>query len=268
MVVRLRILILIGFVGILASCKTTKITSLAGSIPAMNVSRLLDSIETRSNFDNLSSKVIVSYTTEKESRSFSARVRIKKDSLVWVSIAPVMGIELFRLSVSRDTVKLLNRTNQTYFTRDYNEAKELLKLDIDFHSLQDILLGESLSIYNDDQYLSVPTPNGFQLRSDSAVVQLAVESGDTASAFNHFTDINTQSWKVEKTELVNALNEEHYLASYSNFEPFVTGFFPIIMNFNIDGREKISVNLKWTKLEEKPNLNFPFRIPAKYEPVQ
>lgn len=44
----------------------------------------------------------------------SGQLRMRKDSLVWVSVTATMGVEVLRAKISNDSIWLLNRLEKTY----------------------------------------------------------------------------------------------------------------------------------------------------------
>ena len=69
-------------------------------------------------FDWFSAKFSAEYSNKGKENSFSGQIRIRKDSLIWISLTPMLGIEAVRLMISQDSVKLMNRLNDTYFIGD------------------------------------------------------------------------------------------------------------------------------------------------------
>ena len=47
------------------------------------------------------------------SQSISAQVRLRFDSLIWISVLAPLGIEALRISISPDSIKLINRINKS-----------------------------------------------------------------------------------------------------------------------------------------------------------
>ena len=45
----------------------------------------------------------------------SGQLRIRKDSLVWLSVTATMGMEVLRAKISNDSVWIVNRLEKTYF---------------------------------------------------------------------------------------------------------------------------------------------------------
>ncbi len=47
-------------------------------------------------YSRFSARFSASFTRDKNETSFSGQIRIQKDSLIWISISPVLGIEMAR----------------------------------------------------------------------------------------------------------------------------------------------------------------------------
>ena len=74
-----------------------------------------------SNFSSrwFSTRAAVDVAIDKDERSFQAHIKICKDSLIWISISPALGIEVARVLIEPDTVRFINRIEGTYFTGDF-----------------------------------------------------------------------------------------------------------------------------------------------------
>src|SRR5262245_43853516 len=60
------------------------------------------------DFNTFSAKIKVDYRGgDGKSNDFNAFLRMKKDSVIWVSINAALGIEAFRIMITRDSVKVL-----------------------------------------------------------------------------------------------------------------------------------------------------------------
>jgi hypothetical protein len=57
-------------------------------------------------FDWLGMKIDAETQNEGESLSFKATVRMRRDSAIWISLSPALGIEVFRVLITQDSVKV------------------------------------------------------------------------------------------------------------------------------------------------------------------
>ena len=237
----------------------------ASAYPEIPTLDLLDSVFTHSQYKYLSAKIAVDYKAEKpdgkkDSKVFTVRARFKKDSAIWLSITPALGIEMFRLCLTKDSVKLLNRLDQKYFVNSFDKANEVLQLKEDFKVIQSLITGRFIQVYDLDDYQSEVTSNGYSVSMDLTDFQ----TEKTAAPVEHLTDVSGGLWKVTRTFLKSTENDDQIVAEYGAFQKVGDTFYPSDMNFLIDGKGKLALNLKWSKIEEKSAVKFPFKIPAKY----
>ncbi|HAJ98664.1 MAG TPA: hypothetical protein DCM62_01425 [Bacteroidales bacterium] len=75
----------------------------------------------------------------------SGSIRIQKDQAIWISLAPLLGIEIARIVIRPDSVWFLNRLNTTYFIGDLSFFNELVGTNLDFFMMQDVLMGNDFS---------------------------------------------------------------------------------------------------------------------------
>ncbi|GEO03808.1 hypothetical protein AAE02nite_14720 [Adhaeribacter aerolatus] len=76
--------------------------------------------------------------------STNINIRMRKDSIIWISVVPALGIEAARIRLTQDSVHLLNRLKKEYFAGDYSYIKQKYKVDVTYDLLQAILLGNYL----------------------------------------------------------------------------------------------------------------------------
>ena len=104
--------ILLISVIMLASCRTAKHATETITVKPEKIApqTLLDSVSRHHvDFEWLSFKARVDYTGDKRSENFTANIRMRKDSVIWASITSLMGIEVARLLITKDSVEVLDR---------------------------------------------------------------------------------------------------------------------------------------------------------------
>ncbi|MDR3705545.1 MAG: DUF4292 domain-containing protein [Paludibacteraceae bacterium] len=128
----------------LASCKTTK--SVASALPNGQPAKPLSldnikvcdpKIET-ADFSNIT----VAFNVNGSSMSTRASMRIIKDSIVQISIQPMLGIEVARINLTKKGFLLLDKINNRYFTADYDSLLTKINLQASFYDLQALLLNK------------------------------------------------------------------------------------------------------------------------------
>src|SRR5215510_10227503 len=73
-----------------------------------NVIELFDSVLAHQfNFNWLTAKAQVQYSNKgEESESFDVNLRIRKDNAIWLSVTPLLGIEVARVLITRDSLQI------------------------------------------------------------------------------------------------------------------------------------------------------------------
>ena len=70
----------------------------------------------------------------------SGQLRMRKDSLVWLSVTATMGVEVLRAKFSNDSVWIINRLEKTYLAEPLDSAANQLGMPLSLPLLQTLLL--------------------------------------------------------------------------------------------------------------------------------
>src|SRR6188768_3901954 len=117
----------------LLSCRTTKkiVDSPSASVKLKGeeVIQVFDSVKAKEFlFNFFSAKAEVSYTDKSgETNSFDINLRISRDSVIWISITPLLGIEVARVLIRQDSIFVLDRLHKEVMKRDYQYFEDLWK---------------------------------------------------------------------------------------------------------------------------------------------
>ena len=98
---------------------------------------------TNSTFMFLNAKGKAQVNLKGNKQSANVAIRMRRDSIIWVS-AGLAGIEGVRAVLTRDSVRVLNRLDKTFFTGGYDYLSKLLNVPVSFAQMQAILLGDYL----------------------------------------------------------------------------------------------------------------------------
>ncbi len=139
---------------ILASCKPRKeISATKDPIKERAAGYLLRHYE-QNKFDYqwLGMKVDADFITMGETQGFKATIRMHKDSAIWISITPALGIEMIRLLITKDSLKYLSKIpdNKFYYVGNFEIINDLVGVELDFEMLQDLFIGNALALDKDE----------------------------------------------------------------------------------------------------------------------
>jgi hypothetical protein len=222
-------------------------------------------------FDWFSAKISVNYKNKGESNSFDGQIRILHDSVIWLSFTPLLGIEVFRVIITNDSVKFINRINNTYFIGDYDYVNKFLNTNIDFDVLQSFMIGNDLSFYENGKFRA--SLDGGQYKLSTAERQklkkFVRNSQDQLKILIQNIWIDPESFKITRADVKEIRKQNLKLeANYSVFEKVGEQLFPKRVNFDIYAEKNINASVEFSKITINTPQLFPFRIPPSYKQVK
>jgi hypothetical protein len=217
-----------------------------------NVSQAVDS--NKIEFETFSAKVKVDFEgSDGKKNDFNAFIRIRKDSVMWVSINALLGIEAFRVLITPDSVKVLNKLDKVVQLRSVNYLKEITKLPFTFKELQDLIIGNP--IYFDSNIVSYR-------KAPEALLVLHV-----GQLFKHLLTLNPQTMIVQHSKLddVDPVRARTADISYGDYEPRDGQQFSTFRKITVAEKSKLDIEMKFKQFDFNVPLNFPFGIPKNYK---
>jgi len=216
-------------------------------------------------------KFSAEYKNKGKSNSFNGQIRIRKDSVIWLSFTPALGIEVFRIMLTQDSVKFINRMNSTFFAGDYNYVNQYLNTNIDFDILQSFLTGNDLSFYEDGTFRA-GIDNGIYklMTADRMKLKKFVKNRqENLRVLIQTIWIDPLTFKITRA-VVKEIREPNIQleAQYSSFEKIEEQLFPKEMSFDISASNNLSVTVSFNKITVNTQQGFPFKIPQSYRPIK
>lgn len=228
--------------------------------------------ENEFKYDWLTSKFSADVTTEDNKQSFNVSVRAKKDSAMWLSVS-VLGIEGARMLITQDSVRFMDKLNNKYFVGDYQYLSKLLNIDVDFETMQSVLIGNSMEFYDEDEKLKSGKDSTFYLLTTIKKRKLkkALKENTDNVANKELAQriwLHPLTFKVYQIVINDFPNDRTFTANYSNFQVIDSSYFPFKANFVIQAQKKIILDIEYSKVVHDKAQTMPFNIPAKYERIR
>lgn len=223
-------------------------------------------------FNTLSAKIEADLNINEEKNSFTASVRIKKDSIIWASISPALGLEAARAVITRDSVIVMDRINHKYFAGNYSYLNKLLNTELDYDMLEDLLVGNAIDYY-DDERLTVSKDiqnkqfilSSIKKRKLKRVLKDAIVADEPIESLWIIPD----KYKVSRVYLDDVVNKRTFQVNFDSFNLIDSlQAMPTKANYEIRAQKNILLDLNYNKVSINEKLEFPFRIPEKYDPLK
>jgi hypothetical protein len=213
------------------------------------------------NFRYFSSKAKINFKDEKEDVNASVHIRMKKDSIIWMSITPGLGIEALRVLIRPDSIFMLNKIKDpnAYSAYDFDYLNRQFNIDLTFQNLQAMILGNLAIAKTYDDMLS---------KNEAAGEFILQQKTPNMGVNNHVT---MATMKLHKLVMNQSGTQNKLTVEYSNFAPLDTSSFPYgnlvlidIIKNQILKSTAITINHNKVDISDKA-LNFPFNVPKRFE---
>jgi len=125
--------------------------------------------DNKKNIEWLSIKGKLNIKKEDQNLNLNIQIKNKRDSIIFVSVKGPFGIEVARAQITTDSVYFINRINKTYFIKESLKINELIKSDLSFYDLQDIITARIKSV---NKYKLEKDKNKNQFFSDNVIYEI------------------------------------------------------------------------------------------------
>lgn len=207
------------------------------------------------DFRTFSARIKVDYMDKNgKGPELTVIARIKKDSAIWLSInATLFSYEAFRVMITPDSVKVLNKKDKVATLRSVGYLQEVAKLPFDFSTLQDLILGNPI-------YFS-PNILSYKVNESDITVLCAGEF------FKNLLTLNGENFLLLNSKLddVNTLRNRTCYLSYSGYEQRNDVHFATKRKISVSEKSKLDVDLDFKQYNFNESLVFPFNIPKNYK---
>ena len=114
-------------------------------------------LATQANPDWAAMRLQIEANVDGERNGFKVNARMRRDSALWLSITPALGVEAARLLLTPDSVLFYSKVpgNRFAYRGDFAAIDSLLGTEITYDMVQRILLGQGIGLLDEDsKYIS------------------------------------------------------------------------------------------------------------------
>lgn len=206
-----------------------------------------------------------------EDHNLDIRVRGRKDSAIWISIQAVGLIDIAKLLITRDSVKMVVYVKKQYFKGDFNYINQLLNADLDFDLIQAALFGNSADFDDDDAKMKpvIDRENCHYLLSTERKRKLRrITSGqDSLKRSLQTMRLNPENFKIINNDFEDVSTNRSFHAKYEKFSAPDSVFAPHNVNIEIKAEKKIDLKINYVRIEINQPQKLTLNIPKNYEPI-
>lgn len=280
-----------------AACKSGKPLAILGAdIPPRSPERLLELVlanqQQNDTIRYYSARASVELAMPDGKKSFKAQIRSVRDSAAWVTVIPALGIEVARLLLTTDSLKLVDRLSDTFFMGDTAAAKAQFGMQPSLALLQQALLGNAIGLDANVKYRSDREDGHYVLtsREKRRFVRAAedISPADTmggrdmgerrlertlrkaeereAVVLRYWID--PEDHRITRVQIADLVLDQTADVRYSERAGSEFAFLPatIAITLSEPGRQ-VSATLELSKINLAGPVSMNFRIPEKFTPM-
>ncbi|MDR0712914.1 MAG: DUF4292 domain-containing protein [Bacteroidales bacterium] len=212
-------------------------------------------------FNTLSARIKVDLNSEQKEMSATAQLKMVCGERMQLSIQPFFGIELFRIELTHDSVKMLDRMNKRYMAESIEALKADATIDFNFHNLQSLLTG-ALFIPG-EQEISPKQMRRFRITKDLHAAHLNIKDED-GRVYTFTTDGEEQ---LRSTSVRDKTGKYRVTWDYSDYQSVGKQRFPYKMKaaVAVAPGKQTSLALAFSDAVVNRPLNTEFSVPAGYK---
>ena len=258
------ILCSILFVLLLSGCKSPAGTATTSAgIMKTEEAFFTSVVDHTFRFNTLSARLKLEFSGRQQELSSRVNLKMIYNDRMQLSIQPLLGIEVFRIEVTTDSVKILDRMNKQYMVDSYDNLKGETEIDFNFQNLQALFTNQIFVPGESD--ISSKHFRHFRMTKEDNFAELKLK--DRNGIF--YTFIAGADEKLMSTNIENPSNKQVITWSYNDFQTINKQQFPLKMTARLLEGDipQGTATLTFSSPEINSPLTTDFKIPSGYERV-
>lgn len=227
--------------------------------------------ENELKYEWIYAKADVEVLIDGEDHKLDIRVKAKRDSAMWISIQAIGLIDIAKLLITRDSVKMVVYVKKQYFKGDFNYINQLLNADLDFDLIQAALIGNSADFDDDDSKMKpvIDRDNCQYLLSTERKRKLRrINSGqDSLKRSLQMMRLDPENYKIINNDFEDVATNRSFHAKYEKFHVSDSIFAPHLVNIEIKAEKKIDLKINYVRMEINQPQKLTLNIPKNYDPI-
>jgi len=228
--------------------------------------------ENEFHFNTISAKAGIVYNDGNKTTSFKTHLRIRKDSAIWMSITPLLGIEMARVLITKDSLKFLNRANKEYFIGNFDYLNKLFKAELDYQMLEALLIGNSLDFdENEKVHARVDRKKDLYFLSTEKKRKVTKELKKEKEKIKKQAQVlwlNPMTFKITEILLSSPETKRSLIGTFSDYREIEAQFIPYKLHFILTSKTSGTIDVNYSKFSIGKSLTFPFKISSKYVEIK
>lgn len=216
-----------------------------------------------------SARFSAKFNQGKKENSLSGQIRMYRDSLIWISLSPLAGIEMARVLITNDSIMFINRIEGTYFVGSFDYVNKVINSTLDFDMLQSFLTGNDFSRYENTSFKGTIDNMEYKLvTTDRRKLKKYLKNNEDVNIPIQNIWLNPETFKITRILIKEATMSERKAEARYEHETVASQLVPSTIHFEVEtNTQKSTIDIQYSKIMLQDSLQFPFKIPEKYNRI-
>ncbi len=192
----------------------------------------------------------------KDSYSFNADIRIKKDEIIWIN-ASLLGFPVAKAIITPDKVRYYVNTQREYFEGDYEMLSNWLGTELNFAKVQDMLLGRAMDNFNEGNYKATVQDGLYKIEGKAA-----------GSIVKEFLFEGANFLLKQQAIAQGGSEPQSITVSYPGYSEYKQAVMPTGLKVEAIKQDKVNIDVKYNNITfDKQDLRFTYNVPDGYDQI-
>ena len=231
----------------------------------LEMSKIYDeSMNSNIDYKSLLIKFNLKYKNSNKSLGLKGSVKIRKDSVIIVSLIAVLGIEAARIQFTKDSLFIIDRLNSKVTKGSYKYLKKTFNIDLNYNDLQSILTNDFF-IYPHAESEKHEFMNNFKFNKDTTDYSVYRK---LPNSIENLVKIRKNNFKIIDYLISDISQNRSLKLKYTGIFSDEIKNLPKKLNISSTNKNIITnINLTYRKININKKLRYSFNIPASYKTI-
>ena len=207
------------------------------------------------NFKTMRGRLKGAYDDGYSQQSINISYRFQKDETLWMSARLAGLFEVAKMMITPNNIKFYERLDNSYFDGDFKLVSDFIGLELNYSQIENLLLGQAIKPVLIGQTNFETFDGYYQLNTTykDGVFQTLI--------------LDAKTFKIKEQILTK--DDKQVKIIYSAYQMVEKNAFPVeLIILASDGEDVNNINLTYKNIKLNDELNFPFRMPSNFSPLQ
>lgn len=204
-------------------------------------------------FSYYSARAKANYDDGDQKADLDISIVMEKDKYIWMNVTAILGIEVARVMITPDSVKILDRLHRKYIATDFAYLQKMSNVPLRLNNLQNLLAGNA--VFDTETNKSV---------IDTVLGNLAVY---TALGQQKQVTFFTQGFKAQRTTITDEQSKREMKVVYNKFYQGAAIPYPSDLDIHISAEKKVECHFELSNFVFEKKREVQFVVPKNYETV-